>query len=290
MKGKLKLEGTSNSVMDAFYVTLTSSTLVNNVTGAVKLTIGSSTYSESVSIAATSGTVTFDNLDFMMTAGATVSFTVTADINDMDNGNTLDEGETLSASVTSTNRDNIDIQNDKGDQLDNSSEKSGTANGKDQEFRTTGIILTYVSSSTSVAAGTSANDDQGTFVLKFKVKAVGDTIYVSTLANATLSGVTAGKTSVIIDRAGTATVGGTSVVIANSTDTALTSVGNYTIEDGEEHTFELTSTVQLPTSGSAGLFRAVLGGVSWSTTDVAAPANAYTSNLDAFKTTYVGLN
>jgi peptidoglycan hydrolase-like protein with peptidoglycan-binding domain len=292
LKGKLKLEGTSDAIMDEFPVTLTSSTFVSNVTGNVTLTIGGQTFSETVAIsAATSGTVTFDNLDFAIDAGETVNFTVTADINDMDNGNTLDEGETLTGSISSTNRDYIDVENEEGDQFDDSSEKSGTATGEAQEFRTTGINLTFVSASTSVAAGTSTNDDQGTFLIKFKVRANGDTVYVSTLADAALATVTAGKTSANIDRAGTATVGGTSAVLTNVTDTDLNAAGLYMIEEGEEHTFELSTSVQLPAAGAAGLFRSVLGGMYWDTDSTdATPDNLYNSNLDTFKTSYVGLN
>jgi hypothetical protein len=213
-----------------------------------------------------------------------------ADINDI-NAGTLDEGDSLTASLTSTNRDYMDVENEEGDQLSDSNEKSGTATGESQEFRTSGIMLDLVGTpTTSVAAGTSTNDDQGTFTIKFKVTAIGDNVYVSSLADAKLSGVTSGKTSVLVDRAGTATVGGVTVAITNNTDTDLTSVGNYLIEEGDSETFTLTTTVQLPTAGLSGLFRAVLGGVSWSITDVATPANAYTSNLDNFKTDYVGLN
>jgi hypothetical protein len=293
LKGKIEAEGDSDVVIDELPFTLTTvgGANVAAVTGSVTLKIDGEEYTESVTISgATTGTVTFDNLDLTIEAGDTVEFEVLADINDIDAGN-LDEGDTLVASLTSTNRDYIDAENEEGDQLSDSTEKSGTATGEAQEFRTNGIMLTWVSAATSVAAGTSTNDDQGTFTLKFKVTAIGDTAYVSSLADATLSGVTTGKTSVLVDRAGTATVGGTSVTIANLTDTDLNAAGLYEIEEGESETFEVTTTVQLPTSGAAGQFRVVLGGVSWDTDSAdATPDNAYTSNLDAFKTSYVGLN
>jgi hypothetical protein len=184
----------------------------------------------------------------------------------------------------------IDAENEEGDQLSDSTEKSGTATGNAIEFRTSGIALELVSATTSVAAGTSTNDDQGTFTIKYKITAVGNDVYVSSLADATLTGVTSGKTSVHVDRAGTATVGGVSTVISNITDTDLTSVGNFLIEEGSSETFELTTVVQLPAAGSGGLYRAVLGGVRWGTTDIYPLANSYTSNLDNFKTSYVGLN
>lgn len=292
LKGKIKVDGTSDVLLDELPVTLTTvgGANVAAVAGTLTLSIDGEEYSESVlTTGALTGTTTFDNLDLTLSAGKTYSFTIKADINDIDSGN-LDEGDTLVASVTSTNRDYVDAENEEGDQLADSTEKSGTATGEAQEFRTSGIQLVLVSTNTSVAAGTSTNDDQGTFTIKFKVKAIGENVYVSSLADAQLSGNTSGKTTVLVDRAGTATVGGVSTVIANNTDTTLTSVGNYMIEEGSEETFTLTTTVQLPTAGAAGLFRAVLGGVSWSTTDVYPVASSYTSNLDSFKTDYVGLN
>ncbi len=291
--GKIEAKGTSDIKIDELPITLTTvgGANVTAVTGSLKLQLGDEEYTETVNISsALTGTVTFDNLDFTIAAGKTVKFTVLADINDIDAG-TLDEGDTLKASITTTNRDYIDAENEEGDQLSDTSEKTGTATGEAQEFRTNGIALTLVGSpSTSVAAGTGSNDDQGTFTIRFKVKAIGDTVYVSSLADSTLTGNTSGKTSVHVDRAGTATVGGVSVAITNLTDTDLTSTGNYMIEEGDEETFEMTTTVQLPTAGQAGLFRAALGGVRWGTSDIYPLPNSYISNLDAFKTSYIGLN
>lgn len=293
LTGKLRLDGDSDILIDEFPVTFTTvgGSDVDEVTSSVKLILDGEEYTESVSTSGVlTATVTFDNLDFNMNAGDTVEFSVLADINDI-NAGTLDEGDTLVASVTSTNRDYIDAENSEGDQLSDSTEKSGTATGEAQEFRTNGIVLDLVSTDTDKAEGTSSNDDLGTFTIRFKVTAVGDTVYVSTLADATLSGVTTGKTSILVDRAGTATVGGTSVTITNLTDTDTNAAGLYTIEEGDSETFEITTTVQLPTAGLAGQFRAVLGGVSWDTDSTdATPDNAYTSNLDDFKTSYIGLN
>jgi Putative peptidoglycan binding domain. len=298
LKGKLKLEGTSDVVLDSFPVTFTagSSTLstingVDDVTASVTLKLGSETYTETMTLTTgtLTGTVTFDNLNFDINAGDTVNFEVLADVNNI--SAPFVAGDTLTASVTASNRNLMDVENEQGDQLSDSTEKSGTATGEAQEFRTSGLALSLVSVSAVPTAGPSANDDVGTFTIKFKVTAVGDNVYVSSLANATLAGVlTSGYTSANVDRAGTATVGGTSVVLANVTDTSLTSVGNYLIEEGASETFELTTAVQLPAAGAAGLFRTALAGVSWSTSDVYPVANSYTSNLDAFKTAYISLN
>lgn len=301
LKGTLRLDGDSDVVLDEFPVTFTSgsetgtSDGVDDVTGSVTLKVGSEEFTETVTLtSALTGTVTFDNLDFNIDAGDTVNFEVLADINDLD-GTIFAEGDTLTASVTASNRNSMDVENTEGDQLADATEKSGTATGEAQEFRTSGAKLIFVSATTDVTSNSSANDDLGTFVIKFKVRAIGDTVYVSSLADATLTGVTAGKTSVHPNRAGTATVGGTSVRIENKgtgPDTAtLNGTGLWIISDGNEQTFEVTTTMQLPSAGTAGLYQVELGGVSWDT-DVAdaTPDNAYTLNLDAFETSSIGLN
>lgn len=295
LKGRIKLDGSSDALLKTLPITLTTSSTtgkVSSLTGSVSLKLGDKAYTKSVSGNNTSGmdyVVSFDELDYNISAGDTVNFEVQADLNNVD-GVTFFEGDSLKASFTTTNRGNVSAENEQGDQLA-SGEKSGTSLGEYQELRTKGIVLKMISSNVSVAAGQSASDDLGTFTIRYSVTAFGDTAYVSSLADAQLSGVTTGKTTVHVDRAGTATIGGTSVTIKNVTDTTLNSTGLYEIQEGETNTFELTTTVQLPAAGSAGQFRAALGGVSWGNDETdATPNNAYTSNLDAFQTAYYGLN
>ena len=293
LKGSLKLEGSSDITLNELPVTFTTSAAnLSHVTGSVTLKIGDQEFTKNMTATGAATTITFDNLDYNVGAGDTVSFQVLADLNSVDT-NGVTEGDFLKAEVTSTNRDYIDAENEQGDQLDDSSEKSGTALGEYQELRSKGVYLKMISSSVAATTGQSANDDLGTFTIKYSVTAFGDTAYVSSLADFALiaSGVTTGKTTVFVDRAGTATVGGISVTLTNSTDTTLNAAGLYQIQDGETNNFELTTTVQLPTAGYAGQFRAALGGVSWSNSDTdATPDNKYTSNLDSFKTVYYGLN
>ena len=296
LKGTIEIEGDSDVLIDELPITFTATSSgtangIDDIATSVKLIIDGEEYTETMTItAALTGTITFDNMDFTIDAGDTVDFEVLADITDID-GTVFVEGDTLTASLTSTNSDYIDAEDEEGDQLTDDTEKTGTATGEAQQLRSNGIMVTLVSVSTSVSAGTSANDDQGTFIIKYKVEAVGETVYVSSVADATTGANTDGKTSVTVDRAGTATTGGVSTVLANNTDTDLTSVGLYELTDGEENTFELTTTAQLPTSGAAGLFRAALSGIRWTTTSTdATPSNSYTSNLDSFKTAYIGLN
>ena len=297
LKGTLEAEGDSDVVIDELPITFTATTSgtangIDDIATSVKLIIDGEEYTETMTItAALTGTITFDNLDFTLSAGDTVDFEVLADIKEID-GTVFAEGDTLLASLTSTNNDYIDAEDEEGDQLTDDTEKTGTATGEAQQLRSNGIMVTFVSASVgSISDGGSANDDLGSFTIKYKVEAVGETIYVSSLADDTTGANTDGYTSVTVDRAGTATTGGVSAVLANTTNTSVNAAGLFELTNGEENTFEVTVSVQLPTAGAAGLYRAALSGIRWTTTSTdATPSNSYTSNLDSFKTSYGTLN
>jgi peptidoglycan hydrolase-like protein with peptidoglycan-binding domain len=287
--GKLRLEGTSDAVLDELPIKLTTNgDSVSAVTGSLTLKIDGEEFTETVDIsAAQTGTVTFDNLDLDIEAGDTVTFTVMADVNDINNSavtaTDFDEGDYLVASIPEAFRNDIDIENEEGDQLTNS-EKTGTITGDAQEFRTEGIGLSLVSTATDSTTGTSANDDVGLFTIKYKVTAIGDTVYVSSLA--TSAGLT-----YAVDKGGTATTSNSmSASLVNNDDTTLTSVGNYEIEEGESETFTLSVSVPLGTGGTSGQYRLALTGVKWDTTDDISMDNTYSSALDEFKTAYKVLN
>lgn len=288
LTGSLELEGDSDANIDEIPVTFTvggTATDVDNVTGSVTLVLDGEEYTETVSTStATSTTITFDDLDFDMSAGDEIDFEIRADIYEMD-ANDFVEGDTLLASITSTNRSAIDVENEEGDQLDDSSEKSGTAIGEAQEFRTQGIMLELVSTDADVMVDDGALDDTGTFTIKFKVTAVGDDAYIATHTPLTYYPYT-------VDVGGTATTVGVSAVIVNNTDSDLTSAYNWLIEEGESETLTLTVS-KVNAAGpavNAGLTRAVLTGVKWDDTDDNSPDNTYSSNMDDFKTEYVSMN
>ncbi len=287
--GKIKLEGTSDVTIDELPITFTAGNVSTGATGlasttaSVKLVIGSEEYSESVTSAYNTAvsTVTFDNLDFTVDAGSTVTFKIYADILSTDGA--LTAGDILKASFTETNRIMIDAENSENDQL-TSSEKTGTVNGEYQEFRVNGIGLTLISTATDATTGTSSNDDIGLFTIKFKVTAFGDNIYVSSLTT------TAGLTYVV-DKSGTATSSNSiSASLVNNDDATLTSVGNYLIEDGDSEDFTLSVSVPLGTGGTSGQYRAALTAFKWDTNDDTSMDNSYTSDMDAFKTAYKVLN
>lgn len=283
LMGKLKLEGESDINLDELpFMFSPVGDNMNVIVSDIRLVLGDEEYSESVpSIAGgATSTVTFEDLDFDIEAGDTVEFSIVADINGTSD---YTEGDSISVSLTSVARLDIEAENEEGDNL-STSEISGTAIGEEQEFRSEGISVALVGSpSTSVSAGQNTKDDAATFTIKFKVTAVGDAVYISSLTGSV-------GTNYEVQRSGTATdvEGSVDATIENTTDDDLTDVGNYKIEDGESETFELT--VSAVDTYTVGQYRALLTAIDWDTDDDATPDQTYTSNLDAFKTSYVNLN
>ncbi len=291
LKGKIKIEGTSDVTLNELPIslTVTGATNIDALTGNVVLTIGGEEFSEStgancdVTCATnTTATLTFDDLDFDMNAGDTVNFSIKADIEALD-GVSFDEGDTLTASLSTINRGLIDAENSEGDQL-TSGEKTGTATGQTQEFRTQGISLDLVSVSAVKTANDTNDLDTGTFTIKFKVTAVGDDVYIATTAS------TGGaiNNSYTVYYGSTATLTDVSEAIVNTTDTDVSSGGNWLVEDGSSETLEMT--VLRSGSSQDALYRAALASVKWNTDDSSSSYNSYTSNLDSFVTGFVALD
>jgi len=296
LTGKLKLDGSSKVVLDQFPVTLTTDgDSVGALTGTLTLKIDGKEYSESVGLtAAQTGSVTFDNLDLTINAGETLTFSISADVNDVENtaatSTDFDEGDYLIASVSATNRSYMVVENSAGDALTDATEKTGTLTGKAQSFRTKGIALMLVSvvpNTTTPTSGSfpdSANNDTGLFIIRYTVRAIGDTMYVSSLTTTDLA--------YVVDKAGVAT---TSVTIAatlvNNTDATKTTVGNYEISEGTSETFTLAISVPISAASGTGQYRAALTALEWDTVDdTDMTGGTYTSNMDDFKTAYQILN
>ena len=288
LKGKLKLDGTSNITLNALPVTLTTTSAtftasIADIATSVKLKIGSNEYTESTSaLTGVAGTVTFDNLDFDIDAGDTVYFTVYADIADLDN-TVVKAGDTITATISTTNRNEMDVENSEGDQLADVGEKSGTATSGTLELRASGPVLTLISTSAVSSNSSTDNQDTGTFVIKFSVKAVGDTIYVSTISS------TAGAVNNVyaVDISGNTTITDVSGIITNVTDANLVG-GLWEIAEDQTETLEMT--VLRSPSSTDGLFRAALSNIKWNTDGSITTFNTYSSNLDAFKTPYISLD
>lgn len=283
LTGKLKLSGDSDVNIDALPVTFAVSggEVLADVASGVTLVLDGEEYTESSTTTngTTSSTITFDNLDFDMSAGDSVDFEIRADINGTDD---FVAGTSITASITSDNTSAMDAENEEGDQVDDA-DKKGTAVGTAQEMRSSGVQLDLISTDESV----NADATLGTFTIKFKVTAVGDDIYVGTAANSSKYGIA------ISEASNGATTTGISHAITNTggngNSTSTTSGGNWKINEDTSITLTIQS---FATSVTAGAYRSALSSLRWSTSDAAAITttdNSYSSNMDDFKTDFVSL-
>lgn len=283
LSGKLKLSGDSDINIDEIPVTFTvgGGDVLSDIASNVTLVLDGEEYNENAATAAgaAAGTITFDNLDFDMSAGDTVDYEVRIDVYGTDDFNT---GSTVTASITSDNRSAFDVENEEGDQVADS-DKTGTAIGEAQEFRSEGISVELVSTSESV----NSDATLGNYSIKFKVTAIGDDAYVGTQAG---DGSTGRYVYSFEEASAGATTSGYSAAITNSggngNSTSTTSGGNWKINEGTSATFTLQVFGQ-GASLSAGAWRAALTGIKWDNSDAdAVLGNTYTSNMDDFHTDY----
>ncbi|MFA6077239.1 MAG: peptidoglycan-binding domain-containing protein [Candidatus Paceibacterota bacterium] len=290
LKGKLKLEGTSDVLLDSFPIlfTTTESDLVE-VTPTVYLTLGTEEFSESVTGGASTETVAFDNLDYTIDAGSTVNFTVSVDLNDIQSS-TFDEGTTLKAELTTTLRDGASFvaENAQGDALVDATEKTGSALGEVQTFRSTGINVVLVGTTADVAKGLTTAPDVGTYTITFDVTAFGADMYIDG-TKPTLTG--EDSTTLTINDPGTSTQ---TAVITSPTGATMTgtvdTTSRFLVTEGETERFTITSIVTPTVTG--GLTAVSLTSLAYDDADidlVDATNIEYTTNLTQFITSYKNL-
>jgi len=296
--GKIKLEGTSDVVIDELPITLATvgGSTLQSVASNLTLMIGSDEFSETVS---NTGTTTFDNLDLTIDAGTTVTFKVYADINDIEAG-TFDEGDSLTASLTSTNLNYMDVENEEGDQLSDSTEKTGTVLGDELAFYSEGIKVSLTSVNASVSAdGTNTYNDTGTFKITYRVAAFGDTMYVSDTASATTSAsivdttVASGGNRFLLDIGGTATTSAitTAVEFTTTGNASESTNGNIELADGEYTEITLTvARTNTSVYANGGLMKLFLKAIAWNSDDNASTFNVYDFDLEDYKTSAISVN
>lgn len=252
-------------------------------------------------------TVTFDDLDLMLEAGETYSFVVTVDIKELD-GTIIVAGDTIAANIGSTERDAIDAEDESGEDLSDSTGKSGTVTGDALAIFETGIEVELVSAGEPkvTSVDTNTNDDSVLFTIKYTVTAFGGDVWVSESSTGTVTSDSAIVTNGVggladdsvlyrIEKAGTATVG--SLVSAPDTfqkaQTGATDTGaanGIKIDEGKTVEFTLSVTHTNTTAGDGGQYRMALAGISWEDAAAGADEFLYTFNLDDFVTDYALVN
>jgi len=296
LKGKMKLTGTSNVWLDSMPILFTTgATNVSDVASTVYLTIDGQEFSESTTTG-TTNTVAFDNLDLTLVAGSTVSFTISADVNNIEAG-VFDEGDTLSAVITETQTDAATyiVENTEGDALIDD-EKTGAASGETQAFYSKGISVKLVGTPTSVVstagdpAATTPTSDTGTFKITFEVTAFGDDMRIDDDVIVDTSTYTT-VDQLSYSQAGTYAFASTSGTLASTTG-ATHDTESFLVEEGTPETFTVTVVGLASDTASQDCFKSVkIEGIGWTTGSAdAVGANIYTFDLADFMTPDLYMN
>jgi peptidoglycan hydrolase-like protein with peptidoglycan-binding domain len=257
LKGTLKLTGTSNVWLDELPIALTSTGGdIQALTGSLKLVLGSNTYTESVATASTSGTITFNNLNYTITAGSTVDFTVSADMNDIEDSGVaatdFDEGDTLTASLTATNRAAMVVENSQGDSLTDATERTGSAVGEAITFRSEGVNVVMGTVTYDNTEDTSGNVTTVTYTIPVSVTSFGDTLYMGQSVQLAAAATASNAFAVVFQNSTAPTV---SDVAATASFTLATSnatieTNGFRLDDGVTKNFTITVVLTTPTTGS----------------------------------------
>jgi len=326
LKGKFVLDGTSDVWMDTLPIQLTAVTGTGSIaaiTGSVSLTLGNNTYTESISatncVAEADYTtvqdctaeanevagVLFDNLDYTITAGSTVNFTVKADINDLNDGTEatdFDAGDSLKAEFTAAARAlaAFVVENKQGDALA-TTEKTGSALGNAQSFYATGINVALVSKTATktTSPDTTTVTDTGTYVINFDVTAIGADMYIdktsgidADVADGFVEVVAGQGVAYSVSKGGTAADAAVATFVAPSAiltadgTTTDDSTTDFKVAEGATRHFHLTVTVGLnhaDGTDSDGYYKVNLGSINWATADATADS-FYTFNLSDYST------
>lgn len=295
---ELEAEGSDIEVKDLpITFTVTGATDVDAVINTAYLSIDGEEFSETVSTSAAAASITFDNVDYTISEGETVEVVVWVDVNDLGSG--FDEGDTIRAEFTASNRNAGDYEDETGENL-SSSDKTGTALGDDIAFYDTGISVSFVDSSTEKNVQDGNNNDSATMEIQFKVTAFDGTVYVADVATATTQ-------STIVAATGASGEGniyrvtqGSTATVANLTDdlgytldggASESANGNIKLDEGESTVITLTVARTSDNSGDEGFFRTYLEAIAWGTSDTANANgfNLYDFDLEDYKTGSVNI-
>lgn len=292
----VEADGTDITINDLpVFLTVTGATDVDFVANTLHLEVDGEEFSETISSSAATATVTFDDIDFTVEEGDEVTFTVLADINDLDSN--FEAGDTLKAELPSYTVDAIDADDEQGDAISDA-DATGTALGEEVSFYETGIMVTDFSSDVTNYVDDGADDDTGEFTMSFKVTAFGGTVYVGDTASATTvtsipdSVVTSGAIRYRLTDSGTATVDdqATDVNFSEADGADDSSNGNIVLEEGESAVITLTVTQTNDSIEDDGIYRAYIMGIMWNTTDATNLYNVYDFNLEDFESDALSLN
>jgi hypothetical protein len=247
---KIKAEGTDTSFDQLKATTTITGSLLSEETTELQLVRGTevidtfdptTTGLSGYSATASTTVVTFDiDTPVKIAKDATETFKIVAKMQKIGTA-TFAQGDTLKASYFSING-----QDKNGDNI-GSSKYTGSADGKIQTFRATGLNVAKVSTLNTVNSNnTTPSASYGEFKMQLKIAASGDDIWVP-LTYGTTTGTTTGFLYELYNSAGSIVTTGTGVATSSQSVTHVSGGvrdGSYVkIADGDSATFELVVTL-----------------------------------------------
>jgi Putative peptidoglycan binding domain len=245
----------------------TTMTASSNLVQDLKLYNGSTLLdTESPASGFTSGSnIVFKNINLVIPAGTTDTFSVQADVQPVGfaNNNPAPSGATAMVSINPTG---TDIETTGGSLIT----PTGASTGYPIGFAINGLSVasspTSATATSALASGGSGTAQTGTFTFVFNVTSFGQTIYVSSTSNAY-------SLSVIDNSTGLAATSSQTVSSALTTSVNRSPLGNYQVNSGQTGTFTVTASL---TGGSNHFYHAILTSLNFGTTDIAPAVNTVT--------------
>lgn len=288
---ELEAEGSDIEVKDLpITFTVTGATDVDAVINTAYLSIDGEEFSETVSTSAAAAAITFDNVDYTISEGETVEVVVWVDVNDLDAN--FEEGDTIKAEFTASNRNSGDYEDETGENLA-TGDKTGTALGDEMAFYDTGISVKLIETDEEFVAQDSSNNDSATMKIVFEVSAFDGTVYLADTAAATTASTIASATGTAhlyrVTQGSTATTDDLSQIVTYSTAGGASDSSNgIKLDEGESAQITLTVSRTSDNAGDAGFFRTYLEAIGWNTDDTTT-YNLYDFDLDDYKTDPVNI-
>lgn len=280
LSANFEAEGDSDLVIDEVPVNfdVTGATHVDDVISTVTLfadgeEIGSENLGTDVG---TDETVTFDDLDYTVEAGSEVEFVVKADFN-----STSTSIATISAQISATERGNIDVEDESGEDLV-SGDRTGTAVGEAHATLDSGIMVELVEVNTdkTFTADNAGEKDQVTFEFVFNVTAFDGDAYIDREVTTAPSPDTStdGHAFASTSAATTGTTTVSKVITSNTTDSSDVSgsTGAFFVEEDDTREFTLTAVLE---AGIDGVMQVSLTGIKWDDDSTDPETNLYNFNL-----------
>lgn len=256
LKFTLRAQG-SDMYVDQIPVSITSTNVsgggVDSITSNVVLEINGDTFNEAVSTAASTVTISFDNLDLNIDEGDTISGTILADVNDIEAG-TFDEGNDLAAQITSalvattgSSAGALDVEDVNGDQLV-AGDRSGSAIGNARVFRSEGVNVVMGTPTYDQVSDQNGVVTQLSYTIPVTVTSFGDTLYIGQSGQFAATATASNAFAVVFENSSAPTTADvtSSAAIALSTSDAQIETNGFRLDDSTARHFTLEVTLNTP--------------------------------------------